>query len=367
MRKRRGSWIAVCVMLLLSLTACGGSKSQSSGEGEIVMPTSEEELKRLIQQEGAIVSYGMPDTWANWKESWDNFTAMYGITHTDTDMSSAEELAKFLAEKDKPVADVGDVGFTFGPKGKEMGVLAPYKNKYWDEIPDWAKDPDGYWAAQYQGTIAFIVNTKKAPFVPRTWSDLKDPRLKGMVSIDDVMRSAQAKAGVLASAFAFGGDEKNIQPAIDFWGEIMAMGNYRPVEVNIANVQKGEVAVGVLWDFLALAWRDQLNMPELEVVIPEDATVSVPYVAVINRWAPHPYAARAWTDYAFSDQGQIERAKGYARPIRNVELPPEVAAKFPPMEAYKSARVITDLKAWEQTAEVTMPELWETQVLTKQR
>lgn len=371
MRRGRVGMMAVLLAAAVALAACGGGKGgqpapSSQAEGSQCPAKTEQEMAEMARREGAIVSYGMPDTWANWRETWQAFTSRYGLTHSDTDMSSAEELAKFLAEKDKPVADVGDVGFTFGPKGKEMGVLAPHKNPWWDEIPDWAKDPEGYWAANYQGTISFIVNTKKAPFVPRSWKDLLDPRLKGSVSIDDPLRSAQAKAGVLASAFAMGGDEGNIQPGIDFWAKLMQQGNYRPVEVNISNVQKGEVVVGVLWDFLALAWRDELRMPELEVVIPSDATVSVPYVAIINRWAPHPCAARLFNNYLFSDEAQIHRAKGYARPIRNVPLPPEVAAKFPPAEAYASARPIRDLKAWENTAEKVLPDLWESQVLTKQ-
>lgn len=365
MRQHRTGIIVSLLTLSLGLTACGSGGSKAAGS--VCSAQDEAGMAAAARQEGAIVSYGMPDSWANWKDTWATFTQQYGLTHTDTDMSSAEELAKFEAEKDNPVADIGDVGFTFGPKAVEMGVVAAYKNKHWDKVPDWAKDPNGYWTAQYQGTIAFIVNTKKAAFVPQSWKDLLDPRLKGQVSIDDPLRSAQAKAGVLASAFANGGDEKNIQPGIDFWGQLVAQGNYRPIEVNVANIQKGEIAVGVLWDFNALNYRDQTGMSELEVIIPSDATVSVPYVAVVNKWAPHPCAARLLVDYLFSEQGQIDRARGYARPIRSdIQLPADVAAKFPPADAYKSSRNISDLKAWEQTAETTLPELWESQVLSKQ-
>lgn len=325
-----------------------------------------DERAAAIKQEGSVVSYGMPDSWANLGDIWKSFTGTYGITHTDTDMSSAEELSKFQAEKDKPVADVGDVGIMFGPKGKTMGVLATHKNPYWNEIPAWAKDPDGYWAAEYQGTIAFIVNTKKVQNVPQSFADLLKPEYKGKVSIDDPARSAQAQSGLLAAAFANGGDEKNIQPGIDFFKKLVKAGNFRALESNTSNIQKGEIAIGIIWDFNALNYKNQLKMPELTVVIPKDGSVVMPYVAVINKYAPHPIAARALNDYLFSDAGQIAYAKGFARPIRtSVKLPADVAANMLPNEAYAAAKPVKDFAVWEQTAK-QIPQLWEEQVLAAQ-
>jgi len=323
-----------------------------------------EERAAAIKKEGMIVSYGMPDSWANLGEIWKTFTERYGIKHIDTDMSSAEELTKFLAEKDKPVADVGDIGIMFGPKGVEMGVLAPHKNPYWNEIPDWAKDPNGYWCAEYTGTIAFLVNTKKVKNVPKKFADLLKPEYKGKVSFDDPVRSAQGQAAVLAAAIANGGDEKNIQPGINFFKKLIKAGNYRPVLPLPGNIQKGEIAIAIMWDFNALNYKATLNMPELTVVIPSDGSVVMAYVAIINKYAPHPIAARAFNDFLFSDETQIMYAKGFARPIRNVKLPPEVAAKMLPASAYAKAKPVKDLKAWEETSK-KLPQLWEEQVLAQ--
>src|SRR5436309_3172309 len=60
--------------------------------------------------EKKIVSYGQPDDWANWKEIWQVFCGRYGCTHEDTDMSSAEEISKFKAERANPVADSAEIG-----------------------------------------------------------------------------------------------------------------------------------------------------------------------------------------------------------------------------------------------------------------
>ena len=65
--------------------------------------------------ERKIVSYGQPDDWANWKEIWQVFCAKYTCTHEDTDMTSAEEIAKFKAERNNPAADTAEIGMIWGP------------------------------------------------------------------------------------------------------------------------------------------------------------------------------------------------------------------------------------------------------------
>jgi putative spermidine/putrescine transport system substrate-binding protein len=55
-------------------------------------------LEAKARAEGTIISLGCPDDWANWGAQWKAITTKYGVTHTDTDMSSAEELQKFESE-----------------------------------------------------------------------------------------------------------------------------------------------------------------------------------------------------------------------------------------------------------------------------
>lgn len=72
-----------------------------------------ESLVAAAQKEGAVYSVGMPDSWANWKDTWADLKSNYNLKHQDTDMSSAQEIAKFEAEKKNATADIGDVGFAF--------------------------------------------------------------------------------------------------------------------------------------------------------------------------------------------------------------------------------------------------------------
>ncbi|SHM31289.1 putative spermidine/putrescine transport system substrate-binding protein [Caldanaerovirga acetigignens] len=347
-----GSFLVVFLSLLL-LNGCKPSTPINANLESVSITTPEmiKQMEEAVKNEKEIVSYGLPDDWANWKESWEQFTRKYNLVHHDTDMSSAEEIQKFKAERNNPKADVGDIGIQFAPIAVSEGVTMPYKNSYWNEIPNWAKHPDGHWVAWYTGTMSIAVNKNLVPNIPRTFKDLLKPEYKGKIAFGDPRQAANANWAIFAANFAMGGDETNVQPGLDFFRKLAESGNLIPVEPSAANIEKGEAPIVINWDFLTLAQRDRLkDKIPLEVIIPEDGTVIGAYVSIINKWAPHPNAAKLWQEFVFSDQGQINLAKGYARPIRKVDLPPDVAAKLLPESAYKSARAITDWDAFEKSA-----------------
>lgn len=360
LKKQFSVGLALTLFVLL-LAACGGANNDNNGQNADSKELSLTEIEAKAKEEGSVVSVGMPDTWANWKGTWEDIQTKYGLSHTDTDMSSAEEIAKFEAEKDKPTSDIGDVGIAFGPVAIEKGVTQPFKTSYWDEIPAWAKDADGHWVIGYQGTIAFMTNTKLVSNAPKSWDDLKNGKYK--IVVGDVTKAAQAQMAVLAAAIAFGGDESNIEPGLAFFEDLAKNGRIANVEASLANIEKGEVEVTLLWDFNALNYSDQLGKEQYAVSIPTEGSVVSGYATIINKYAPHPNAAKLTREYILSDAGQINLAKGYARPIRDsVKLPDDVAAKLLPKEDYANAKPVGDYKVWEETAK-SIPGQWQERVL----
>src|SRR6187431_251480 len=102
--------------------------------------------------------------------------------------------------------DVIDVGLAFGPSAKEEGLIQPYKVATWDDIPDSAKDAEGYWYGDYYGVLSFLVNTDVQPDVPQDWADLLDPKYNGQVALSgDPRTSNQAIQSVFAAGLANGG------------------------------------------------------------------------------------------------------------------------------------------------------------------
>lgn len=286
------------------------------------------DLEAAAREQGEVNSVGMPDTWANWVETWTELNENYGLAHTDLDMSSSEEIAMFKEEGSNGTKDIGDVGQQWGPVAEQEGVTLKYKTSYWDELPDWAKDDDGDWIVGYYGTMALITNDTLVENAPTSFADLLEGDYK--VTIGDVVSAAQAQHAILATAYAMGGDIDNLQPAYDFWKQLAEQGRLDIGETSVARIENGEIEVCLLWDYNALGYRDNAvtNNPNASftVCIPSDGSVQSGYATIINKNAPHPAAACLAREYILSDEGQINLAKGYATPIRDVELPAEVQA-----------------------------------------
>lgn len=345
------------VLAISMLAACSDG---SSGSNDVNSHLTLEEITKKAKDEGVVNSVGMPDTWANWVETWTELGTEYNLKHEDTDMSSAEELAKFEAEKDDATADIGDVGIAFGPIAKDKNLTLPYKTSYWDDIPGWAKDDEGHWVVGYTGTISFLTDTNNVQNAPTSWEDLKNGDYN--VSIGDALTANQAQFAILAAAIAYGGDESNIKPGIEFFAELAKQGRLQG-DPTVANLEKGEIDVAILWDFNSLGYRHQIDEKRFEVVIPNEGSVTSGYATVINKYAKNPHAAMLTREYILSDAGQENLAKGYARPIReNVNLSADVKALLLPSEMYEKTQPVKDQKQWEETTK-QIPQLYQEQVL----
>ena len=362
--------IAVSVAAALLFAGCSTSAASSSnvtgsaGTTDLNKMTIEQ-ITDQAKKEGQLNTVGMPDSWANWGETWQDITEKYGLKHTDKDMSSAEELAVFQSEGENATKDMGDIGMSFGPTAVSEGLTQPYKTSHWDSIPNWAKDADGNWIIGYYGTISIMTNTKLVPDAPKSFADI----LKGdyKVSIGDVTKESQAQCAVLAAAVALGGSETNLQPGIDFFAKLAKEGRLDKGSLSIDRLQKGEVAVAFLWDYNALGYKKQITSTDssasFEVNIPSEGSIQSGYCTVINKYSKNPAAAALAREYILSDEGQINLAKGFAKPIRSdMTLPDDVKAQMIPDEQYKNARFIKDMDGWAKTAE-TIGDTWQDSVV----
>ncbi len=323
---------------------------------------SPKDLERLARAEGKLVSVGMPDDWANWRGTWTDMQRLYGVAHVDSDMSSAEEIAKIEAERANASVDIGDVGFEFGAIAKARGVTRPYKPSTWAQVPDWAKDADGHWALAYTGTIAFAVNTKRVKNVPRSWKALFESNAR--VLIGEVGRAAQANAGVLSAAIALGGDETHLAPALAAFAPLARQHRLVTTNASPALMERGEADVFVMWDFNALSYRDKIpNAGDYEILIPADGSVTSGYTTILNKNAPHPNAAMLAREYIFSDAGQIQLARGNARPIRadSLTLPDDVRKKLIDGKQYAKARAVRPA-IWSDEVK-KLPRAWQHEVM----
>lgn len=372
--KRAGALSLSGAAFAAFLEACGSSTGgNATPTANLTGPIDMQTLIANAKKEGQLQAIGIPPEWADYKDILDGYKKNYGVTidyQAEAEYSSAQELEVFTNSKKRPHGDIGDVGFKFGPTAVQQGLITPYKHANWNDISADLKDPNGYWCTEYWGAQAFVINTDLVKTPPASFQDLLNPAYKNMVGIDGDPRQANdALIAVYSAALANGGSLANIQPGIDFFARLKKQGNFTVARSSVANISKGEVAIAVMWDYLGLGFRDQLaGKPNIKVVIPSDASIAGPYVSIVNKTAPHPYAARLWIEYIFSDEGQLFYLKGYAHPARYQKLVDtgkvlaDLAAKLPPAEQYTNVKFVTNLDQL-TNASTVVTQNWASQVL----
>lgn len=365
--------VALTAVMCLALAGCGSSTKETkaaettagettaAAEGAVDLNAlTLDEIVEKAKAEGKVESVGMPDSWANWGLTWQDLKDEYGIDHADTDMSSSEELQMFKTEGENGTKDIGDVGFAFGQQAIDEDIVQGYKTSYWDSVPEWAKAEDGKWMVAYTGATTFLTNTEQVENVPTSWADIKAGDYK--VALGDI-GGGTAQAAVIASAYAFGGDLNNLDPAFEFWTELAEAGRINTLDILQQNFETGEIAVGVIWSYTAVPYKDQITQYQMEATIPSDGSIMSGYASVINKYAPHPHAAALAREWIFSDAGQANLAKAGAIPTRtDVEIPAEIEEATFAKADYANAIPMEDAEAYAAACE-TVKTRWEEEIL----
>jgi putative spermidine/putrescine transport system substrate-binding protein len=348
------------------LAACGGGGDTEGGGAKVPKSGKDMSMDKLIasaKDEGTLNTIALPPDWSNYGEVMETYQRKYGvrINNANPNAASADEheAAKALKGQER-APDVFDVGASFAPEGKKDGLYAQYRNSKWDTIPDFMKDPEGYWVGDYYGVIAFGINKDIVKTTPQDWGDLKRPEYEGQVALNgDPRSSSSAFSGVYAAALANGGSLDDIGPGIDFFADLKQRGNLIPVSVTPATIQNGQTPITIDWDYLDLGYGDALEgQVAFEVLVPPSGVFGNFYVQAINSDAPHPFAARLWQEFLYSDEGQLLWLEGYSHPARFEDMqkrgviPQKLLDKLPPPEPYEKVQFPTQKQTDAATAQI---------------
>ena len=317
----------------LALTACGSESSAShtgAGGKNAATATSAADfggmdaLVAAAKKEGTLNAIALPPDWANYGAIIAAFKTKYGIKVSveNPDGSSQDEINAITSRKGQGRApDVVDLGNSFALSAASQGILAPYKVASWNDIPQAQKDPGGLRYDDYGGYVSIGCDAKAVKDCPTTFADLLKPQYKGKVALNgDPTKSGSAFGGVYAAALANGGSLDSIQPGLDFFHKLKANGNFNPVESTPATVEKGETPISIDWDYLNAGYAKEFAAKGLDwkVSVPSDGQYAQYYSQAINKYAPHPAAARLWEEFLYGADGQNLFLQGFSRPA---ELP----------------------------------------------
>lgn len=284
-------------------------------------------MKELIAQakkEGHLNTIALPPDWANYGEIMSTFSKKYGmpITNANPDGSSAEENQAVQSLKgDARAPDAVDDGPAFAISGTAQGLFAKYFVTEFSTIPRNMKDTRGYWTGDYWGAVSIGYNANLVNPGPTTWADLAKPQYHGKVALNgSPLTSGSAVAGVFAAALANGGSLNDVGPGIDFFAKLKSSGNFIPVQSTPQTVASGQTPISIDWDYLNLGYTKEFPAANWKVTIPSDGAYGSYYAQAINATAPHPWAARLWEEFLYSDQGQLLWLKGFSHPARFQDL-----------------------------------------------
>jgi len=301
-------------------TAMAADKVRLAGPPLTMTKAGLPDLVKKAKKEGHLNTIALPPDWSNYGEMMSTFQKKYGIkiSNDNPDGSSAEENQAVRSLKgNKRAPDVVDDGPAFAISGTAEGLFARYKNSNFATVPRAMKDTRGFWVGDYWGAVSIGYNANLIKTPPTTWADLLKPEYKGKVALNgSPLTSGSAVAGVFAAAIANGGSLGDVGPGIDFFAKLKQNGNFIPVQSTPQTVASGQTPISIDWDYLNLAYIKEYPGANWKVTIPADGVYGAYYCQAINATAPHPYAARLWQEFMYSDQGQTIFLKGFAHPAR---------------------------------------------------
>ena len=262
--------------------------------------------------------------------------------------STGASMQRIKAEAGAPKADIfWSGGFSL------LRLYEPYFLSYaspeYASLPANYKSAGNYWAGTNAHVMVIMVNKRalKGDPMPKTWSDLADPRWKDRLVISD--------------------PEKTSSSLATLWGIQQTLGN-KPLEgiaknatvTNTASqvfdgVSKGEFAVGMTMEYAAqeyVAGGDK----DVVVVYPTEGTFIAPEGMALVKNGPNPADAKKFYDFLASKEAQEMLVKKFfRRPIRDdvdttqVGLPKSGSFKAMAVDDQKlAADQPTFVKSWKE-------------------
>jgi iron(III) transport system substrate-binding protein len=198
--------------------------------------------------------------------------------------------------KNADVVHTSDAGHFVLLKNKKL--LTKYTPAGVDAFPAGFKDKDGYFYGLRATVSVIAYNTKAmtAAEAPKTWKDLLDPKWKGKMVTAHPGYSGVIATHVLALVNQLG------------WDYFKSLGQNRLMLVQSAVDPSGVVASGerpVAVDGGEYTfYQTKKKGNPVEIVYPKEGVPLIVSPTAIMSFAPHPTAAKLFTDFTFSREVQ---------------------------------------------------------------
>jgi iron(III) transport system substrate-binding protein len=260
--------------------------------------------------------------------------------------STGAMMQRIKAEAASPKADIFWSG-GFPALGTYKEYFASYRSPEAAGVQPVYRGPNDLWIGTNAHVMVIMANKRalKGDPLPKTWSDLADPRWKDRLVIGDPEKTSSSYATL--------------------WGINESLGK-KPIEgiaknatvVSTASqvyegVAKGEFAVGMTMEYAAEEYVAG-GQKDIQIVYPAEGTFIAPEGMALVKNSPNPAEARKFYDFLASKETQeMLFHKFFRRPIRDdidttkIGLPTTAQFKVKPIDDAKAtAAQPAFLKMW---------------------
>lgn len=292
-----------------------------------------------------VIITGPLDGWANYGQLRERFMEKHPeIEWPEGTKNSGQSLNALRNEANNPNHDVAHLGITDGLKAANEELLQPYEPANVDEVPDGLVGEGNRFTTAYFGTIAMAVNTELIDSVPSGFEDLLDGAYNDTVSFYNPSSAFNGFVAFTNMNLAMGGSLDNYDPGIEYLNELYEMGNIAgvPDQGLQTSFLQGQFPIYIAYDFnmYQAKYQSDMDPDQVEIVIPEELSIQVPYVIGLVNDSPRPEAGKLLVDHHLSDAGQTLFAEAFVNPSRPIEYPEEIAEQRLPESAYSSSEAI---------------------------
>lgn len=299
--------VAFSFVLILSLVACSSTKDEANNiEPEEDTSTNEELEDKLV-----IYSTHPEDMLEVIVEG---FTEKTGI-EVDFINLKGELADRVRAEKDNPQADImyGGASSLYITMAED-GIFENVETTWFDDLDDDFKDAEGRWFGVMKTPVTLFYNSDvlSEEEAPKSWAELADSKYKDKIVSRDYVSSSQRAA--IVALLDYYSSKSSFEDGVDYLKKLdqNTKSYYGSGSLHFQAVGKNEapISYGVLSAIIDNANKNQ--MP-LKIIDAEEGSVIITDAIAAIKNAPHPNAAKAFIEYAGSEEMQVKLANEFNR------------------------------------------------------
>jgi len=238
--------------------------------------------------------------------------------------TTGKVMARLDAEQANPRADILiSASWDTATDLQKRGWLLEYQSPNATEVPAQFKTP--YYVAQGISALGIVWNTKSGTPEPQDWADLAKPAFKDKVTTPDPALSGASLDLLIGLQNAHAQQAWTLFDDLKANGMIIAGPNAQALTPVL---QGAKAAVFGAVDYVA--YSSVQDGEAVKVIFPASGTVIAPRPMMILKSSKEQKEAKAFIDYALSDEGQKLVADAWLMPART-----DISAKRPLFKSLK--------------------------------